>query len=146
MFDLSIDYVALSFGVFNVLRLISYFPQIIAVARDDNGATAISFSCWSIWIGANASTTLYAWVKVGDVALALMNGFNAACCAVVLVLAVYKRAMIRGRRAPPAAWCHWRTSHQHGLASSLASAMLRETIPRKGPLQQHICGRNRARE
>ena len=101
MFDFGIDYVALPFGVFNVLRLISYFPQIVAVARDDNGATAISFSCWSIWIGANASTTLYAWVKVGDVALAVMSGFNASCCGVVLALAVYKRAMIRGRRVSP---------------------------------------------
>ena len=82
-----------------MLRLISYFPQIVAVARDDNGATAISFSCWSIWIRANASTTLHASVKVGDVALAVMSGLNAACCGVVLALAIYKRAMIRGRRA-----------------------------------------------
>jgi len=94
MFDLSIDYVALSFGIFNVLRLISYFPQIVAVARDDNGATAISFSCWSIWIGANGSTALYAWVNVGDLALAGISGFNAACCAAVLLLAVYKRASL----------------------------------------------------
>ncbi|MET0569341.1 MAG: hypothetical protein ABWZ74_09710 [Hyphomicrobiaceae bacterium] len=90
-----VDLVALVFGLFNSLRLVSYLPQIIAVARDRNGATAISFSCWSIWIGANASTALYAWVKVGDMALTAMSGFNTACCAIVLVLAMYKRAMAR---------------------------------------------------
>jgi hypothetical protein len=87
----SVDVLGLTFGFFNILRLVSYFPQIVAVARDQNGASAISFSCWSIWIGANGSTGLYAWVKLADVPLAFISGFNAACCAAVLMLAIYKR-------------------------------------------------------
>ena len=87
----SVDLIALAFNVFNFLRLASYFPQIVAVARDRQGATAISFSCWTIWIGANASTSVYAWVKLGDANLAFIGAFNAACCLTVLLLAVYKR-------------------------------------------------------
>ena len=86
------DVIALAFGVFNVLRLASYLPQIVAVARDQNGASAISFSCWIIWICANASTGLYAWERLGDLGLTLISVFNAACCLVVLTLAFYKRS------------------------------------------------------
>jgi hypothetical protein len=95
----NLDLITFAFGVFNVLRLGSYMPQIIAVARDRHGATAISFSCWTIWVGANASTSLYAWVKLGDVNLSVISAFNAACCLAVLLLAAYKR-FVAQRFAP----------------------------------------------
>lgn len=88
---LDIDLISWAFGFFNLLRLASYIPQIAAVVRDRNGATAISFSCWLIWVGANASTGVYAWIRLHDTNLALISGFNALCCAIILVLAIYKR-------------------------------------------------------
>ena len=91
------DLIALAFGAFNVLRLVSYFPQIVVVARDRRGAQAISVSCWSIWIGANSSAALYAWVNLGDAIMALIMGFNAACCTIVVALAAGKR-FVRFRR------------------------------------------------
>ena len=87
----TIDPIALAFVFFSSLRLVSYLPQIVAVARDRHGAAAISFSCWSIWIGANTSTALYAWIRLGDVPLAAISTFSAACCIAVLALAVGKR-------------------------------------------------------
>jgi hypothetical protein len=87
----NLDLLTIAFGATNVLRLGSYVPQIVAVARDCNGATAISCSCWSIWICANVTTGLYAWVNLGDASLAAVGAFNAACCALILAMTVLKR-------------------------------------------------------
>src|ERR687896_611523 len=94
--------IAVAFSVFNALRLVSYIPQIVAVVRDPHGAMAISLSCWSIWVGANATAALYAWVNVGDAVLALMSVFNGVCCATVVVLVLLKRvAKWRGASLSP---------------------------------------------
>lgn len=85
------DLLTFLFTTFNLLRLMSYAPQLLSNARDDNRASAISFSCWMIWIGANATTALYAWVTLADERLALINAFNTACCVAVVLLTAYKR-------------------------------------------------------
>ncbi len=95
--DFTIDPLTLAYSVFNALRLASYGPQILAVARDQNRASAISISCWLVWVGANGTTALYAWIKLGDIPLAFLNGFNTVCCACIVVLVIFKRM------APPSA-------------------------------------------
>jgi hypothetical protein len=94
------DWVTLAFGLTNALRLVSYVPQIWRVARDRSGAQAISCLTWNLWIAANTSTALYAWVQLHDVALTLVNAGNALCCATVVVITCAKRA--RWRRLFPA--------------------------------------------
>lgn len=79
------------FSLFNLLRLVSYLPQLWRIARDTHGATAISYSTWGIWIGANASTCAYAWVNLGDRWLATVNGVNTGCCVAVCALTAWKR-------------------------------------------------------
>ena len=92
------DAISFAFGLFNLLRLASYLPQIVAVARDDHGAHAISLTCWTVWIGANAMTALYAWVRLADVALASVSAFNTACCLLVFCVAGYKRVVFTRSR------------------------------------------------
>jgi len=55
-----------AFGAFSGLRLVSYFPQIYRVARDANGASAISYSTWLMWTGSHLSTGCYAAINLGD--------------------------------------------------------------------------------
>lgn len=77
------------------LRVVSYIPQIIRVSRDDNGASAISYSTWSMWTCANVATGLYAIVNLKDLYLAAVSGVYAICCIVVISLTATKRARHR---------------------------------------------------
>ena len=80
------------FAFFNSLRVFSYVPQIVRVLRGGNGASAISSLTWSVWTCANASTAAYALINVEDVWLAFISAANAACCAIVIGLTMWKRA------------------------------------------------------
>ena len=82
------------FSLFNFLRLGSYLPQIIRVANDTEGAKAISYSTWGVWIGANGSTAAYAVVNITDWALFAVSTLNTLGCAAVLALTVLKRRQL----------------------------------------------------
>src|SRR3954470_1920776 len=86
-----LDFLTLTYGFFNMLRLMSYAPQLVLLAQDKSGAKAISVSSWLIWTGANLTTAVYAWVRLADVPLSLLNAFNTGCCATMLALLIYKR-------------------------------------------------------
>ena len=94
------DLIVFAFGLSNSLRLASYLPQIWRVARDRQGAQAISCLTWNLWVVANASTALYAWELLHDLPLALMHVGNALCCACVVALTCCKRAAWRAALPP----------------------------------------------
>jgi hypothetical protein len=81
----------LLFTAFSGLRMFSYLPQIRRVARDTNGASAISYSTWALWTGANIATALYALANLGDLYLAFVSAVYAGCCMTVIALTMLKR-------------------------------------------------------
>ena len=81
----------LLFTAFSGLRMFSYLPQIRCVARDTNGASAISYSTWALWTGANIATALYALANLGDLYLAFVSAVYAGCCMTVIAITMLKR-------------------------------------------------------
>ena len=75
-----------AFAAFNALRLFSYFPQIVRIATDTNGASAISFSTWFLWTGSHLATGAYAAVNLNDHYLTLASALFASCCLAVIAL------------------------------------------------------------
>lgn len=89
----------LLFAFFSSVRVVSYIPQILCVARDPNGASAISYATWGLWTGANVSTAFYAVANLGDQWLATVSAVYAGCCVCVILLTFAKRRNA-GRRVP----------------------------------------------
>ena len=75
----------------NAVRLLSYVPQIVAVARENSGAHAISLVTWLFWTLSNAVTAVYCSTVVNDLLLTGMMWGNAAGCCAVASLTVMKR-------------------------------------------------------
>src|SRR5688572_27505310 len=72
------------FAAFSSLRMVSYLPQIYKVATDKNGASAISYSTWRLWIAANVTKGLYALNNLHDRYLAAVSAVYAVCCIAVI--------------------------------------------------------------
>jgi hypothetical protein len=92
------DLTLTAFSFFNALMIVSYLPQILRVARDRFGATAISYSTWGMWTCANLSTAAYAIVNLEDAWLAVVSLMNTAGCLTVILLTGWKRR----KPGPPA--------------------------------------------
>jgi hypothetical protein len=90
----SLSLEAITLGAFtaaNSVRLLAYIPQIRKAAKDENGASAISYTTWLLFLIANISTVAYALVNRGDRELALCFAVNAVCCLTILAVAFWKR-------------------------------------------------------
>jgi len=83
----------------NAVRLLSYVPQIVAVAREHSGAYAISLVTWLFWTLSNASTAVYCSTVIDDVLLTSTMWGNAAGCFAVASLTAMKRQRYGWERA-----------------------------------------------
>jgi hypothetical protein len=80
-----------SFTFFNTARLVSYIPQLLVIARDRNGATAVSYLTWTIWVCANVSASAYAGMIARDLALCFIYAMNGFFCLLTVAFTAYKR-------------------------------------------------------
>lgn len=79
------------FAVCNSVRIVAYIPQIHKAAVDENGASAISYTTWSLFLAAHLSTIAYALINRDDWWLAACFAGNAIFCAAILVTAYWKK-------------------------------------------------------
>lgn len=79
------------FAACNFIRLFAYLPQIYKAATDKNGASAISYTTWSLFLIAHLSTIAYAIVNQSDWWLAACFTCNALCCSAILLVAFFKK-------------------------------------------------------
>jgi hypothetical protein len=86
-----IDLALVIFTACNAFRVLAYVPQIVRVLHDEHGASAISYTTWSLFAVSHISTVLYAAIAVGDSTMAVVFAVNAGCCAAIIALTAYKR-------------------------------------------------------
>ena len=89
--ELFLQLVTATYALCNAARLLSYVPQIIAVARENSGAYAISLISWTFWSISHAATAVYCTTVVNDPLLAGMMWGNTVGSSGVVLLTVLKR-------------------------------------------------------
>jgi hypothetical protein len=83
------------FTVCNSARVIAYVPQITEAATDQEGAQAISFTTWGLFLVSNASAVAYALVNMDDRTMASLFLANAAGCSAIILIGALKRCQHR---------------------------------------------------
>jgi hypothetical protein len=86
-----------AFTVMNSLRVLAYVPQMLKAARDENGASAVSYSTWTLFLMSHLTTIAYALVCPGDVVMALIFLANAVACLTIIAITFLKRRRYAAR-------------------------------------------------
>src|SRR5215831_6892432 len=89
------DITLAAFTLCNSARVVAYVPQITRAAIDRGGAQAISFTTWALFLLSNASAVAYALVNKDDWAMAVLFLGNAAGCATIIGVGLWKRVRHR---------------------------------------------------
>jgi len=71
----------------------------LAVAREQSAAHAVSLFSWTFWSISHAATAVYALVVIHDALLSAMMWCNTAGCIVIAALTVTKRQRYGWRRS-----------------------------------------------
>jgi hypothetical protein len=88
------------FGAFtltNSLRVLAYVPQMLKAARDENGASAVSYSTWTLFLVSHLTTIAYALVGPGDLVMASIFLANAFACLTIIAITFVKRRRYAAR-------------------------------------------------
>jgi hypothetical protein len=88
------------FGAFtltNSLRVLAYVPQMLKAAQDGNGASAVSYSTWTLFLISHLTTIAYALVCPGDLVMAFIFLANAFACLTIIAITFVKRRRYAAR-------------------------------------------------
>lgn len=103
--DVALQCITAVYAVCNSLRVLSYVPQLIAVAREASGAHAISIASWAFWMVSHAVTAVYGAAVLNDPLLAWMMWGNAGGCLAIAALTAAKRQRYGWARPSAAVTC-----------------------------------------
>ena len=79
------------YTICNALRVLSYGPQMLAIAREQSSVRAISLCTWTFWSLCHAVTAVYCYAVAADVLLSVMMCGNALGSGVIVILTTMKR-------------------------------------------------------
>jgi len=85
------------FAGMNSIRIVAYVPQIVKAGRDTNGASAISYTTWSLFLASHLTTILYAIVCLGDLVMAAVFLGNALACITIILVALWNSRQYQRR-------------------------------------------------
>jgi hypothetical protein len=84
------DLPLIAFAVCNALRISAFFPQMILLACRPGTAASFSHATWVLFLAANLSTAVYAFVVLSDTVLGIVHAISALCCGVLIGLALWR--------------------------------------------------------
>lgn len=85
------DFALNAFTFFNAARVLAYVPQLLRIARDREGAKAVSCATWVLFAVSHLSTIGYALAVAPDPMMVMVFSANAAGCTCIIVLTILKR-------------------------------------------------------
>ena len=86
-----------AFTLTNSLRILAYVPQMLKAAQDHNGASAVSYSTWTLFLISHLTTIAYALVCPGDLMMAFIFLANAFACLTIIAITFVKRRRYAAR-------------------------------------------------